>query len=48
MVDEGQTAFCNGVANHFCTAAMAKFVRGWRKQGWQLPLSQSCDDKAVH
>ena len=31
MVDEGQAAFPNGVANHFSTAAMANFVGGrWK------------------
>lgn len=40
MVDEGQAAFFNGVANHFCTTATASFVSGWRKQGWQLPQGE--------
>ena len=38
MVDEGQAAFFNGVANCFCTTA--NFVSSWRKQGWQLPQGE--------
>lgn len=40
MVDEGQAAFIQGVADHFCTTATANFVSSWWKQCWQLPQGQ--------